>query len=46
VLTGEQHAPSVQDGLAAAEVAAAAERSAVGGHWEAVPPPRAGVTFG
>jgi hypothetical protein len=35
----------VQDGLAAAEVAAAAERSAESGRWEAVPPPRAGVTF-
>jgi predicted dehydrogenase len=46
VLTGEQHAPSVQDGLAAAEVAAAAERSAASGRWEAVLPPRAGVTFG
>jgi predicted dehydrogenase len=46
VLTGEQHAPSVQDGLAAAEVAAAAERSAASGRWEAVPRPRPGVTFG
>jgi predicted dehydrogenase len=45
VVTGEQHAPSVQDGLAAAEVAAAAERSAASGRWEAVPPPRTGVTF-
>lgn len=45
VLTGEQLAPSVQDGLAAASVASAALRSAASGGWEPVPPPRPGVTF-
>lgn len=38
VLTGEQLAPSVADGLQAARVAAAAEASAVDGLWHAVAP--------
>ena len=46
VLTGVQCAPSVQDGLAAAEVASAVERSAETAAWVDVPAPREGVTFG
>jgi predicted dehydrogenase len=39
VLTGEQLAPSVADGLQAARVAAAAEASAADGRWHTVLPP-------
>lgn len=46
VQTGVQSAPSVQDGLAAAEVASAVERSAETAAWVDVPAPRPGVTFG
>jgi predicted dehydrogenase len=45
VLTGQQVAPSVADGLAAAEVADAAERSAASGTWQAVPTPSGRITF-
>lgn len=45
VISGEQIAPSVADGLAAAEVAAAAERSAASGTWQAVPTPKGRTTF-
>jgi predicted dehydrogenase len=45
VLTGDQVAPSVADGLAAAEVAHAAERSATSGAWQSVPTPTGRTTF-
>jgi predicted dehydrogenase len=45
VLSGAQLAPSVADGLAAAEVADAAERSAAAGCWQAVPAPVGRTTF-
>ncbi|MDH2444887.1 Gfo/Idh/MocA family oxidoreductase [Amnibacterium sp. CER49] len=45
VLTGEQRAPSVADGLATARVVAAAEASAVDGLWHEVPPPVGRTTF-
>jgi predicted dehydrogenase len=45
VLTGDQVAPSVADGLAAAEVAHAAERSDALGTWQSVPPPTGRTTF-
>jgi predicted dehydrogenase len=45
VITGEQYAPSVADGLAAASVADAAERSAEDGQWHAVPAPEGRTTF-
>lgn len=44
VLTGEQLAPSVYDGLSAAEVDEAAMASAADGQWHDVPPIE-GVTF-
>lgn len=37
VLTGEQLAPSVQDGVEAARIADAAERSAASGEWISIP---------
>jgi predicted dehydrogenase len=45
VQSGEQLAPSVADGLAAARVAAAAETSAETGSWERVPAPTGRITF-
>ena len=45
VLSGKQVAPSVADGLAAAEVADAAERSAASRGWEAVATPTGRTTF-
>jgi len=45
VLSGEQVAPSVADGLAAAEVAHAAERSDASGTWQSVPAPTGRTTF-
>lgn len=45
VITGDQLAPSVADGLAAASVADAAERSAEDGRWHAVPAPVGRMTF-
>jgi predicted dehydrogenase len=45
VLTGEQIAPSVADGLAAARVAAAAEASAASGSWQHVPATAGRITF-
>ncbi|MCB2177999.1 MAG: Gfo/Idh/MocA family oxidoreductase [Actinomycetales bacterium] len=45
VLTGEQTAPSVADGLAAAEVAHAADTSAQDGTWHTVPAPTGRTTF-
>lgn len=45
VLTGEQRAPSVADGLAAARVAHAAEASASDQAWHRVPAPTGRTTF-
>jgi predicted dehydrogenase len=45
VLTGDQVAPSVADGLAAAAVADAAERSASSGTWQTVPTSTGRTTF-
>jgi predicted dehydrogenase len=45
VITGEQLAPSVADGLASASVADAAERSAEDGRWHSVPAPAGRTTF-
>lgn len=43
---GEQLAPSVADGLSAATVADAAERSALTGAWQTVPPATGRTTIG
>jgi predicted dehydrogenase len=45
LLSGEQLAPSVADGLAAASVAEAAELSAADGTWHRVPKPTGRTTF-
>ena len=45
VVSGRQLAPAVADGLAAASVADAAQRSAADGAWHVVPAPLGSVTF-